>query len=153
MSADDVVDSWLVANDMVEMYRRAGYDQDVINTFAKGELIGKVSSYVVRDGLIWWMIGDGMIADGYIPHVTGSVKITLTPSIYQQQEISDTMDELSDEFEDYNAQVVGTIPAVEGKKANKFTLNVNKILIGASVFILLVTAAVFVFMKVKEKKK
>jgi len=149
MTADDVVSNGLLANDTVKMYRRPGYDQEVIKTFAIGEYIGVVNSYVIRDGLVWWQIGNGLTVNGYIPHITGSLTMT---------DVKPTDDYVFDPLTNpMNETPLGDIPAKEGSKASilagilPFTIT-NKTLIGITVAIGIAILGMTIFIKLKKKK-
>jgi len=54
--ADYYLDSTLVAKVPVTIYKSPSLTAPVVNKYAKGTNVGKIQSWVVRDGNVWWDI-------------------------------------------------------------------------------------------------
>lgn len=72
-SAGDFIDSWLTAVDKVNVYDSPGGNVKAI--FYPDEVIGKIASFVVKGGYVWWLIEDPQGNHyGYVRHVPGTTK-------------------------------------------------------------------------------
>lgn len=94
-SAGDFIDSWLKAIDKINVYDKPSGSVKAI--FYPGEIIGKISSYVVNGGYVWWIIEDPQGNHyGYVRHVPG----TTTPEGgwgEQDQEDRERLDKMQEE--------------------------------------------------------
>lgn len=65
-TADHFIGSWLIAKDNVNTYTSpAGGVLD--KTFKPGQIVGRIYSYVLKDGNVWWHLDNG----GFVQHAPG----------------------------------------------------------------------------------
>lgn len=71
-SAAYYLDSTLVAKKPVTLYQSPSDTATVLKKFNKGDQVGKIQSWVVRDGQVWWDVNwfSGKHA-GWVKHVDG----------------------------------------------------------------------------------
>ncbi len=71
-SADEFLDSTLVAKNPVTMYKAPTKGSDIVMEFPKGANVGKIQSWVTRDGSVWWDVNwfSGKHA-GWVKHDPG----------------------------------------------------------------------------------
>lgn len=70
-SAGDFIDAWLKAVDKVNVYDKPSGAVKAI--FYPGEIIGRIASFVVKGGYVWWLIDDPQGNHyGYVRHVPGT---------------------------------------------------------------------------------
>lgn len=93
--AGDFIDSWLTAITAVSVYDAPGGSVKAI--FQPGEIIGKIGSFVVKNGYVWWLIDDPTGKHyGYVRHVPGTTK----PSggwAEQDKEMQENIDRIKEE--------------------------------------------------------
>jgi len=55
-SADFYINSTLVAKTALPVYKIPSTSGDIVKSYTKGANIGKIYSWVVRDGQVWWQV-------------------------------------------------------------------------------------------------
>lgn len=114
-SAGDFINAWLTAVDKINVYDAPGGSVKAI--FYPDEVIGKIASFVVKGGYVWWLIDDPQGNHyGYVRHVPGTTIPTggWAAEDKEDRERLDKMQEESDIFKPVKDLAQGVGDAVSG---------------------------------------
>lgn len=120
VSADKIIGKTLIAK--VNISKLSGTFNKVA-TFAPGETIGIVYSYVMRDGKLFWLFYDTFDKPYYVQHGQGRFEVTDTirteirkQRAEQQQQEAEQLKKIKGEIpyyiEKYGIWIIGSIAAV-----------------------------------------
>lgn len=143
-NADYFIGSWLTAKSPVNTYTSpAGAVLD--KTYKAGQLVGRIYSWVLRDGQIWWQLNDG----GFVQHAPGRFDTKVALDSASGKEHNELLEDLKtpNPVENVVANIgTGVGDAVSGVGKTLSTLGNN-----LSVILLILAALVLAgaFFKVK----
>lgn len=160
-SADYYLDSTLIARQPVTLYQSPSTTASVLKKFVKGENVGKIQSWIVRDGQVWWDINwfSGKHA-GWIKHIPGlfSEEIseqtasgkTHEETVKEQQELTKDDDLVTKITDAAGNTITAASDAVSG--AGSLISNIGKNL-NTIIIVILVIALIVGFIYVAQMVK
>lgn len=152
-SAEYFLDATLVARKPVTLYQSPSDTAPVLKKFTKGENVGKIQSWVVRDGQVWWDVNwfSGKHA-GWVKHVPGlfteeiieqtASGKTHEDTVAKQNELTKDDDLLTKVTEATSKTLTGVSDAVAG--TGNLLSNIGKNL-NTIIIVILVIALIFGF--------
>jgi hypothetical protein len=75
-SADDIINKTLIAKINVVAYSQPFITSPVYAAYKSGQTIGVVYSYVIKNGVIWWLFYDVNKKPYYVQHKEGKFSLT-----------------------------------------------------------------------------
>jgi hypothetical protein len=139
VTADRFIGSWLMAKKPISIYDRPG--GSVINIRKYGENVGRVFSFVNRDGSVWWQLegGSGNGTGGWVKHEKGAFDQGIAEKTSSGAEHDAVLESLKvpDPLADIQAGFSSATGGI-GKALSGFGENLNMIIILAIGAVILV---------------
>lgn len=124
--ASDYIGSWLVAKKPISIFDYPG--GTVVTIRKAGENVGRIYSYLERDGAIWWQLE----GNGFVKHGVGSFDTGIAMGTGSGAQHQATIDELNELTADPLDKLQGGFSDVLGGAGNAlsgFGKNLNMIII------------------------
>lgn len=96
-TADYYIGSWLRALQPISVYSTAGGGGRLIKTFKKGDLVGRIFSYIVRNGKVYWELEDlnNGPGGGFVEHAPGKFDLSEATETSSGKEIEKKVEEFA----------------------------------------------------------